>query len=144
MNPIVFSRKEGVPKAFYNLRAQLYWEAAEMIKLRQVAVPENDVELHGELCAIKYFRRGGKIYIESKDEIKKPKRLGKSPDRADSFVIGCHILKQMSDGKIVVKAPWETQKPAWARAQEESQVEYAMNADNETDPYSYQFGEEGY
>ena len=115
--PVVNSESKGIEPCYYNMRAKLYWEAAEQIKLRRVAIPELDVELHGELCAIKYARKGGKIYIEPKEDIKK--RLGKSPDRADSFVLGIYALKLLSTGKVQIDAPWVEQKPHWVKMREQ-------------------------
>jgi phage terminase large subunit len=69
---------------FVNLRAQIYWNLAERFKTGDIAIPE-DEELMSQLASIRYkvTRRG--IQIESKDEIKDPKRLGISPDKADSL-----------------------------------------------------------
>jgi len=46
-------------------------------------------DLAGELSAVKFsFDSSGRLKVESKDEIKKPKRLGRSPDLADALLIG--------------------------------------------------------
>ena len=71
---------------FLNMRAYLYWSLREWlnpINNTGAAIPE-DEEFIQELREIKYFiRSDGKIQIESKDDIKK--RLGRSPDKADSL-----------------------------------------------------------
>lgn len=72
---------------FANLRAEAYWRFREALDPdygATMALPP-DKELLGDLCAPKWSIRTGKIYIESKDEI--IKRLGRSPDCADSVVI---------------------------------------------------------
>lgn len=86
--PIDFRCKPD-DESFFNLRAEVYWKGSRMIKNRACPIPD-DVQLHGQLCSIKYKFMGGrtgtKIQIESKDEIKK--RLGMSPDKADTFMMG--------------------------------------------------------
>lgn len=45
-------------------------------------------DLAGELSAIKFtFDSSGRLKVESKEELKKPKRLGRSPDVADAVLI---------------------------------------------------------
>ena len=74
---------------FVNLRSQMYFEAREDLRMAEVIIGITDQrvlrQLRKELITIKYKIQGGKIYVESKDEIKK--RLGgKSPNLADAFV----------------------------------------------------------
>jgi len=135
--PVNFASKEGVEPCFFNMRAKLYWEAAEMIKARKCSIPELDIELHGELCAIKYSRRGGQIFIEEKDKIKK--RLGKSPDRADAFVIGLFVNRMLTSSKIKVAAPWEEQKPMWQvkREEEMERRHYEDHSDDASAKWSF-------
>jgi len=72
---------------FANVRAKAYWlfrEALDPDYNAIMALP-HDNELLGDLCAPKWSIKTGKIYIESKEEI--IKRLGRSPDCADSVVL---------------------------------------------------------
>lgn len=70
---------------FENLKAEIYWNLREDIRLKNVELPD-DKELISQLCSIKYkYTRKGKIAIESKDEMKK--RGLKSPDKADAVAI---------------------------------------------------------
>ena len=74
---------------FASLRAQMYFEAREDLRLSQVIIGNIDArtlrQLKKELITVKYRVQGGKIYVESKEEIKK--RLGgKSPNLADAYV----------------------------------------------------------
>lgn len=72
---------------FANIRAEAYWKFREALDPDYggaMALPP-DKELLGDLCAPKWEVRTGRIYIESKDEI--IKRLGRSPDCADSVVL---------------------------------------------------------
>ena len=90
-----FREKSSNPDQWFNLRAEVYWHARNLIKNKKCSIPDNP-RLHGQLCSIKYkFMGGGKlgtrIKIESKDDIKK--RLGFSPDEADEFVIGLWVQR---------------------------------------------------
>lgn len=69
---------------FLNLRALGYWLAREDLRSGKVDVAQ-DEELFAELIAPTYTTREGKIVIEPKDEI--IKRLGRSPNKADAFVM---------------------------------------------------------
>ncbi|NKI61781.1 terminase [Labrenzia sp. PO1] len=72
---------------FYNLRAQMYW------RLREALHPKSGLGLairrsatvKAQLTAHRWKMRGGRILIESKEEIKD--RTGSSPDEADAVVI---------------------------------------------------------
>lgn len=84
----------GKPK-FYNVRAEAWWTAAEYLcngiaetdgTRVTVACPKLDAEIQGQLLQPTYEFRNGKLLIEDKAKIKK--RLGRSPDHADMFVIG--------------------------------------------------------
>lgn len=78
------------PSKFFNLRAEIYWYAREQFQERRPEI--FDEQLMTELSAIKHQRNSfGQIQIEKKEEIKK--RIGKSPDRADAFVMGLWGLK---------------------------------------------------
>jgi len=92
---IDFRRESANRERFYNLRAEVYWNAREMIKSEQCRIKDDD-QLIGQLTSTKYKLVGGgklgtRIQIESKDDIKK--RLGFSPDKADAFVMGLYLLQ---------------------------------------------------
>lgn len=75
---------------FGNLRAQLYWQFREALDPKSgddIALPP-DPRLAAELAAATYSIKGDKIFVEPKLEIRK--RLGTSPDRADSIVLAWH------------------------------------------------------
>jgi hypothetical protein len=73
--------------AFLNRRAEMYWMASQWVK-RVGSLPV-DIELGVELTEPTYYvdQRGKqtKFSLEPKDEIKG--RIGRSPDRGDSFVL---------------------------------------------------------
>lgn len=69
---------------FINLRAAGWWALRELLQNDEIDLPPDD-ELTGELVSPKWKAvSGGKIQIESKDEIKK--RLGRSTNYADTVM----------------------------------------------------------
>jgi hypothetical protein len=73
---------------FVNCRAASWWmmrEVLDPVNCVNVALPPDDV-LTGDLCAPRYkVVAGGKIQVESKDDIKK--RIGRSTDAADAVIM---------------------------------------------------------
>lgn len=73
---------------FYNLRAAATWHLRELLdpaRNSMVCLPPDD-QLAADLSAPRWKNiAGGKIVIESKDEIKK--RIGRSPDRGDAVTL---------------------------------------------------------
>ncbi len=65
---------------FANARAEMYWRFREWMENGGIIF--NDPQLKEELEATTYEIRNGKIYICSKDDLRK--KLGRSPDRADA------------------------------------------------------------
>lgn len=81
---------ETEQKKFYNLRSQLWMMAGDEFDKGRVKLGD-DFVLNGQLSSVKFKYTGnGKIQAEAKDDIKK--RLGRSPDRADAFVMGLYAL----------------------------------------------------
>lgn len=78
-SPIAHDEEE----VFGNLRAQMWWTFRLDAQHLRIILP-NDPELFQELSTPTWKNRGGKIYVESKDELKK--RLRRSPNKADSVV----------------------------------------------------------
>jgi hypothetical protein len=71
---------------FKNRRAEAYYEAMEAMRDGLVDIDELDEELQRELMEHRYKTNStGLIQIEAKEEV--AKRLGRSPDRADAFVM---------------------------------------------------------
>lgn len=79
---IDFSGKASDPR-FYNIRAEMYWRAAEAI--RKGAGLPNLPELVAEATAATYTYKDGKFLVEAKDQIKK--RLKRSPDYWDAYCL---------------------------------------------------------
>ena len=75
---------------YLNLRSQMWMEAGKWFSEGRVSLPKENL-LTGQLASIKFdFATGGRIQVESKEDIKK--RLGRSPDRADAFIMGLYAL----------------------------------------------------
>jgi len=94
------SEKSSDPSKFFNLRAEIYWHAREQFQERLPKI--FDEQLMAELSAIKHHRNSfSQIQIEKKEEIKK--RIGRSPDRADAWVMGLWGLKYATPKEKEVK-----------------------------------------
>lgn len=82
---------ENKQRKYMNLRSQLWMEAGELFANSRVALPDDPV-LSGQLAGVKFdYNSSGKIQVESKEDIKK--RLSRSPDRGDCFVMGLFALE---------------------------------------------------
>jgi len=77
-----------------NMRAELWWMAAQDFQRGNVALRQCDEELRAELQQPRIDIRNGKILIEDKGGIKK--RLGRSPDKADAYVLGLWGARNLS------------------------------------------------
>ena len=80
------------PEHYYNLRAEAWWETGKAFADGDVCLDYDDGLLVADLRAPTYDFRKGRILVEAKAEIKK--RLGRSPDRGDTYVMGRHGLSQ--------------------------------------------------
>ncbi|HPS55151.1 MAG TPA: hypothetical protein PLP05_06110, partial [Sedimentisphaerales bacterium] len=70
----------------YNTRAEAWDYTAKQFSEGNVVFNSNDDELVSQLCTPNYDIKNGKLIIEPKTEVKK--RLGRSPDRGDAYVMG--------------------------------------------------------
>jgi hypothetical protein len=70
---------------YFNLRAKAWFTALQRAKDGVAAIP-NDQELIDELLEVKYFEnKKGMLQLEDKDDVKE--RLGRSPNKADAWVM---------------------------------------------------------
>lgn len=103
---VAFNAAEGTDRqdhsgelGFANKRAWAWWNLREMLdpaSEHEVALPPDDL-LIGDLTAPKWrVLSGGKILIESKDEIRK--RLGRSTDTGDAVVMVMAELRVSQQG----------------------------------------------
>ena len=73
---------------FSNLRSLLWWRMREALDPRSntgIALPPDEA-LAFELCMPRWYLKGKAIYVESRDELLEPERLGKSPDIASAYI----------------------------------------------------------
>ena len=86
---------------YLNTRAAAWWRLREMLDPAfgpELALPPDDL-LTGDLTAPHWKTiSGGKIQIESKDEIRK--RIGRSPDSGDAVMQACWDAASQSQGAV--------------------------------------------
>lgn len=68
----------------YNVKAKLWRDASEYLKVGGCSMPR-DPELKTQLASVRFLYKDGLLLMEAKKDHKK--RLGRSPDRADSWVL---------------------------------------------------------
>ena len=104
--PVVSSESSSDDK-FLNLRAEVWFYAAELLAGKKASIP-NDPRLFADLSSATYqFASNGRIKIEAKDEIKK--KLGRSPDRGEALVYGLYGLKYIKPEEV----QWYAKKTFW-------------------------------
>jgi len=87
---------------YQNKRAEMTFIAQKRLEEGEASIP-NDTLLIEELLEIKYFvNKRGKIQIEEKDDLKE--RLGRSPNRADAWIMLQYGFSQASH--IKTKDGW--------------------------------------
>ncbi|MEQ0776170.1 terminase [Paraburkholderia tropica] len=82
---------------FANLRTELWWrmrEALDPTANNGIALPDNK-QLAADLCAPTWRLRGGKIQVESRDEI--IDRIGRSPDWASAYILALIDTPKIAD-----------------------------------------------
>ncbi|KKK48509.1 hypothetical protein LCGC14_3144390, partial [marine sediment metagenome] len=86
INAVSFQGKAKDSKVFANVRAEMYWNLADLFKTGEIDIP-NDKTLLKQVTDIKKkpLNRNDQIIIESKDDMKA--RGLKSPDRADALAL---------------------------------------------------------
>jgi hypothetical protein len=96
---------------FFNKRAEAHWRFREALDPDQdegspIALPP-DPQILADLTAPRWKLTARGIQIESKEELKKPERLGRSPDKGDAIVMA------WSEGeKALVRKMKKRNKPA--------------------------------
>jgi len=70
---------------FVNLRAEGYWTLMERFKEGNIDIDPEDDDLAAQLMAVRYKRSGGRIQIESKEDMRR--RKIPSPDKADAIMM---------------------------------------------------------
>lgn len=91
LHEVYMSGKAEDEDQFANKRAEIYFHAKKEVEEGREQIPEDEY-LQQEIGEIKYFfNTRGRIQLESKDDVKE--RLGRSPDRADAWVLNVYARK---------------------------------------------------
>ena len=78
---------------YYNIRAEMWDHVARKFDDGNIEIEDMDSTTRTQLCTPTYTYRNGMILIESKADIKK--RIGRSPDQADTFIMGQYIESKL-------------------------------------------------
>lgn len=81
--------KASDAERFANIRAEAFWHLRTLFEQGSIMIPDDD-ELIQQLTSLKYkiVNSNGTIRLEEKEEMKK--RLGVSPDKADSLMLSVY------------------------------------------------------
>lgn len=93
---------------YANIRAEMWWYVMSEIQDKRLPYPE-DEELRRQLTSVRFkvVNSNGKVQLEPKAETKK--RLSRSPDEADAFVMGQFGLKETET--LTFKDRWDDESP---------------------------------
>lgn len=87
------AEKATDPVKYGNRRAEMWDTVGTMFAEGDIEVEADGLEpvLRGQLLGVHYEYKRGRMYVEEKEGIKL--RLGRSPDRADAYVLGLSHLR---------------------------------------------------
>ncbi len=111
-----FGSKAILESRYVNRRAEM-WDTAKSWLTQELPVQiPPDEDLLTELCSVnKRYDGKGRLLLESKDEVKK--RLGRSPDKADAFVLtfaepvyDTGKAKTFGNGQVVIEEMFSSSK----------------------------------
>lgn len=90
VNAVMVGEKAHDTEHYVNLKAQQWWDTREAIRRKEWDIRSLDGKTISELSKPRYKTDSrGRIQIESKDDLRK--RLGYSPDKADSVVLAAYV-----------------------------------------------------
>jgi hypothetical protein len=99
--PVIGLDSGGKPvdeRQFTNVRAEMWWRVAQMFAESEIQLTYTDDVLSGQLQASEYdYAPGGKLRCRAKAEVKA--KLGRSPDRADAYVMGVYALTMLRENR---------------------------------------------
>lgn len=98
-NPMTFNpaTKANHPEKFVNQRAEAWHTVGKMFANGEISLKNTEPRLEQQLCTPRYKFKLARLAVEPKSEIKLPKRLGCSPDRADTLIIGLYHLQYVQE-----------------------------------------------
>lgn len=102
-------QQSNVPELYYNRRAQMWLEGGELFSMGDIDLNYKDEVLGEQLIRIKQTVKAGRILVQPKDIIRK--ELGRSPDRADAYIIGLYGRRFVKTKKKERPDRWDP-KPA--------------------------------
>ena len=82
--------KAGNSERFYNKKAEAWWYVMEQMMAKKVIYP-GSLMLRQDLSSVRVRPNSLRIQLEPKVETKK--RLGRSPDRGDTYIMGVYGLQ---------------------------------------------------
>jgi len=86
------------PKRFLNGRAEAWWYTMGLMMEKKVSYPE-DIMLRQDLTAVRVEPDKSRLQLENK-VLGTKKRLGRSPDRGDTFVMGVYGSQMVPDVEL--------------------------------------------
>ena len=96
---VISSQRALGKERFYNRRAEMWWNGFEW--LNAGGSINDDKRLIADLTATKKKYLSGRVVAESKDELRKPTRLGRSTDDADGFLLSIYDPRFFCDTEPV-------------------------------------------
>ncbi|WP_186126375.1 TerL protein [Burkholderia gladioli] len=81
----------------FNIRSKMWRDARDYLEDSPVSM-HNDGEIRSQLASVKYRYKDGMLIMQSKKEYKS--EFGKSPDRADAFVLSFVPVKPRRSGPV--------------------------------------------
>jgi hypothetical protein len=107
LEEVYSSSTKDIDPQYQNQKAEMWFYAKEEAEAGRERIPDDEY-LKQELQEMKYFINGrGKIQIEEKEDIKD--RIGRSPDRADAWVL--NVWGRKSSKVIHSKDTWRDGAP---------------------------------
>lgn len=95
--PIKNGGKPLDPKHFTNQKTEMWWWLREMLRTGQLALPPENPRLQADLTIITVKPNSkGLLQLEKKEDLKKPERLGRSPDRGDALAMAVYAMNRRS------------------------------------------------
>jgi len=121
------SERANNKEDYFNLRAELYGNAAEMLKDGVVSLPDDPI-LHEQLAAVSYkINSKGQMRLTPKEKIKADSGVGQ--DRADAFVYTCWTYKNASyDGERGIDVWGRNTKKWWDDEEMEAAKSYEIKS----------------
>lgn len=97
------------PDKFYNLRAEIWWHAMELITTYKLP-PILDEEVKNQITSLHYdIDVSGRIKLEKKKDFKT--RIGRSPDDGDAYVNGIYCIEKVRRWYYDPRENWRRENP---------------------------------